>query len=231
MTQRISGPNDPVRDYLRKSGAPHSVVTRGLRGLVENWERVVQQVLEGYPLTLDDYLNDMDGRQLLANALELAPAEVRDAFLPRVAEAGQHGGGEARQLGHAIAAAPGREARQEALGARLGERNGAVLPGDGGDEEVVTAHAEPVAIGEECRGGHHGVVQDGAVAAAVHEDRAFRCGQDAGVAPGDLEALEREVAALEAAQGDGAAEGEGEVAGDEVEGDRHAAVRARRGLP
>lgn len=87
MTQRISGPNDPVRDYLRRSGAPHSVVTRGLRGLVENWERVVQQVLEGYPLTLDDYLNDMDGRQLLANALELAPAEVRDAFLPRVAEA------------------------------------------------------------------------------------------------------------------------------------------------
>lgn len=87
MTQRTSGPNDPVREYLRKSGAPYSVVTQGLRGLVENWERVVAQVVEGYPLTLDDYLNDMDSRQLLANALELAPDEVRDAFLPRVHDA------------------------------------------------------------------------------------------------------------------------------------------------
>src|SRR5512141_3479389 len=87
MSSRDSGPNDPVREYLRQSGAPYSVVVQGLRGLVENWERVVALVLEGYNLTLDDYLNDMDGRQLLANALELAPEEVRDAFLPRVRDA------------------------------------------------------------------------------------------------------------------------------------------------
>jgi hypothetical protein len=87
MTHRISGPNDPVRDYLRRSGAPYSVVAQGLRGLVENWERVVNQVVEGYNLTLDDYLNDMDGRQMLANALELAPEEVRAAFLTRVHDA------------------------------------------------------------------------------------------------------------------------------------------------
>jgi len=87
MNQRTSGSNDPVRDYLRKSGAPYSVVAQGLRGLVENWERVVAQVVEGYDLTLDDYLNDMDGRQLLQNALELAPDEVREAFFPRVRDA------------------------------------------------------------------------------------------------------------------------------------------------
>ncbi len=87
MNSRSSGPNDPVRDYLRRSGAPYSVVAQGLRGLVENWERVVAQVLQGYNLTLDDYLNDMDGRQLLENALELAPEEVRNAFLPRVHDA------------------------------------------------------------------------------------------------------------------------------------------------
>ena len=44
-----SGPDDPVRDYLRRSGAPYSVVAQGLRGLVENWERVVDQVLERLP--------------------------------------------------------------------------------------------------------------------------------------------------------------------------------------
>lgn len=87
MTQRTSGQNDPVRDYLRRSGAPYSVVAQGLRGLVENWERVVDLVVAGYPLGLDDYLNDMDGRQLLQNALDLAPDEVRDAFLPRVRDA------------------------------------------------------------------------------------------------------------------------------------------------
>jgi hypothetical protein len=87
MSDRISGPRDPIREYLRKSGAPYSVVVQGLRGLVENWERVVQQVAAGYNLTLDDYLNDMDARQLLQNALELAPAEVREAFLPRVRDA------------------------------------------------------------------------------------------------------------------------------------------------
>ncbi len=87
MSQRTSGPNDPVRDYLRRSGASYAVVAQGLRGLVENWERVVAQVIEGYNLTLDDYLNDMDSRQLLANALELTPDEVRNAFLPRVSDA------------------------------------------------------------------------------------------------------------------------------------------------
>jgi hypothetical protein len=87
MTQRASGPNDPVREYLRRSGAPYSVVAQGLRGLVENWERVVAQIVAGYDLTLDDYLNDMDGRQLLENALELAPEEVRGAFIARVREA------------------------------------------------------------------------------------------------------------------------------------------------
>jgi hypothetical protein len=87
MSSPSSSSDDPVREYLRLSGAPYAVVAQGLRGLVENWERVVAQVLEGYNLTLDDYLNDMDGRQLLENALELAPEEVRDPFLPRVHDA------------------------------------------------------------------------------------------------------------------------------------------------
>ena len=78
---------DPVQAYLRSQGAPHHVVANGLRGLVENWERVVRVVMEGYQLGLDDYLNDMDGRQMLENALGVAPPDVRDLFLSRVEDA------------------------------------------------------------------------------------------------------------------------------------------------
>jgi hypothetical protein len=76
--------SDPVRDFLRQSGASHSVIASGLRGLVENWERVVRDVSKGYNLTFDDYLNDMDGRQLLENAMGLAPEEIREAYRERV---------------------------------------------------------------------------------------------------------------------------------------------------
>ncbi len=87
---------DPVRDYLRQSGASHSVIASGLRGLVENWERVVKEVTRGYNLTFDDYLNDMDGRQLLENAMSLAPAEIRDAYLDRIRSADQRAEGALR---------------------------------------------------------------------------------------------------------------------------------------
>ncbi len=78
---------DPVREYLRKSGASHRVITNGLRGLVENWERVVRDLAQGYQLTFDDYLNDMDGRQLLENAVGFAPEEIRAAYRDRIAAA------------------------------------------------------------------------------------------------------------------------------------------------
>ena len=78
---------DPVREFLRQQGAPYHVISSGLRGLVENWERIVEMVVQGYPLTLDDYLNDMDGRQLLENAMKLAPLEVRKQFTARLRDA------------------------------------------------------------------------------------------------------------------------------------------------
>ena len=55
-----------TREFLRARGCPEPVVSGGADGLVEEWERVVAQVEQGYPLGLDDYLNDMDGRELIA---------------------------------------------------------------------------------------------------------------------------------------------------------------------
>lgn len=80
-------PEDPLTAYLIGQGAPYAIVASGLLGLVENWERIVGVVVSGYPLGLDDYLNDMDGRQMLENALELVPVDARRAFVDRVRNA------------------------------------------------------------------------------------------------------------------------------------------------
>lgn len=63
-----------VRAFLRARGCPPGVVAGGLEGLIAEWERVAESVEQGYPLdTLDDYLNDMDGRELIEEALAAVP--------------------------------------------------------------------------------------------------------------------------------------------------------------
>ena len=74
---------ETVRDFLRRRGSPDTVVARGLAGLLESWERTVESVARGYPYGLDDYLNDLDGRQLIedvwgaASDIERARVEAR----------------------------------------------------------------------------------------------------------------------------------------------------------
>ena len=75
---------DPVRNFLRNRGCPGHVINGGLHGLAENWESTIQAVKKGYNFGLDDYLNDLDGRQLLEEALAVAPKEQKEAFLKRV---------------------------------------------------------------------------------------------------------------------------------------------------
>ena len=75
---------DPVGEFLRKRGCPEYVVQGGLRGLTEGWEEVVRSVEEGYSLGLDDYLNDMDGRQLLEESLRVASAADKREYLRRI---------------------------------------------------------------------------------------------------------------------------------------------------
>jgi hypothetical protein len=72
--------DDAVRDLLRARGCPESVVAGGLGGLLEAWAEAVDGAERGWTLGLDDWLNELDARQLLAEALErAAPAERRRA--------------------------------------------------------------------------------------------------------------------------------------------------------
>ncbi len=59
-----------LEQFFREEGAPDTVVQGGLAVLLAGWERTVASVETGYPGDYEDYLGDLDGRQLLAQALE-----------------------------------------------------------------------------------------------------------------------------------------------------------------
>jgi hypothetical protein len=68
-----------VRAFLEARGCDAAVIERGLDGLIADWEEVAAAIDRGYPLdTLDDYLNDMDTRQLIHDVV---------AAIPRAAQA------------------------------------------------------------------------------------------------------------------------------------------------
>jgi hypothetical protein len=79
--------NDPVRDFLRARGSAEHLIESGLAGLVEGWENIVGAVEAGYMLGLDDYLNDLELRQLLDEAWAVAIPAQRAAYAERIKQA------------------------------------------------------------------------------------------------------------------------------------------------
>jgi len=76
--------DDPVVQFLRERGCSDEVVEGGLDGLIADWERTTTEVERGYTLGLDDYLNDLDGRQILEDAIELLPEADAESVLQRI---------------------------------------------------------------------------------------------------------------------------------------------------
>ena len=79
--------DDPVTEYLAERGVASRLVEGGLSGLADRWEAIADALEDGYDLTLDDWLNDMDLRDILAGALAVAPDAARTAVSAQVAEA------------------------------------------------------------------------------------------------------------------------------------------------
>jgi hypothetical protein len=80
---------DVVRDYLQQRGYADYVVSEGIEGLVKRWEHVVASVVSQQEQFQDDYLNDMDGRRILEEALAVATPEESARWKVRVADADQ----------------------------------------------------------------------------------------------------------------------------------------------
>lgn len=74
------------REFLKTKGAADHVVLGGVTGLLEGWEKVVAAVGQGYALGLDDYLNDMDGRQLLEETLAILPEGERQTYREKLTQ-------------------------------------------------------------------------------------------------------------------------------------------------
>lgn len=79
--------SDPVREYLRKKGCAQHVVSGGVEGLVGKWEDTVESIGRGYQFGLDDYLNDLDGRQLIEEAMAIDGAANRLKYGDRLRRA------------------------------------------------------------------------------------------------------------------------------------------------
>ncbi len=79
--------HDAVHTYLISRGCSPLVVRRGLSGLLDQWSGIVAAVERGRDASLDEWLNDMDLRDILAGALAASPPRDRRAAAIRLDDA------------------------------------------------------------------------------------------------------------------------------------------------
>ena len=78
-----------IAEYLRKRGYADHVVRGGLAGLVKTWESVAEGLTRSNPayIMYEEFLNDVDGRRILRECMELVEARELAQISRRVAEA------------------------------------------------------------------------------------------------------------------------------------------------
>jgi hypothetical protein len=69
--------SDAVTRYLAERGVSDSIRRSGLGGIVARWSAIASTAGR-YDLTLDDWLNDLDLRDVIAGAIAVAPMRERE---------------------------------------------------------------------------------------------------------------------------------------------------------
>ncbi len=87
MAAKTMTQTDAVRDFLKERGAAAHLVKSGLPGLVDRWERISEDIATGYELSLEDLLADLDLRNLIAGALDVATEEEKAGIQAKLATA------------------------------------------------------------------------------------------------------------------------------------------------
>jgi hypothetical protein len=81
-------PVDPVVAFLRERGQADEILAEGAEGLVARWEQAAREAeRERYPFGIEDWLNELDGRQLLHELASTVRGSVCDGLAARLAEA------------------------------------------------------------------------------------------------------------------------------------------------
>lgn len=82
MTRQGTGKHgstaDPVRAYLRSRGVSDDIVEGGLDSAIDRWDSI-SKTAKDYDFTLDDWLNDMDLRDIIHGALSAATVAERES--------------------------------------------------------------------------------------------------------------------------------------------------------
>jgi hypothetical protein len=73
------GPLDGVAEYFEERGVSVAVRKKGLRGIIAEWGMIAQNAAH-YDLTLFDWMNDLDLRDIIAGALAVAPESERNGL-------------------------------------------------------------------------------------------------------------------------------------------------------
>lgn len=78
--------SDSIREYLQSKQYAKHVADGGLEALLGRWEWLVNSVAHGDEWGYEDWVNEMDGRRILEEALALLPLEEQTSTKAHVAE-------------------------------------------------------------------------------------------------------------------------------------------------
>ena len=85
-SKNVRRASDGVRLYMRSRGVSDDLIDGGLDGAVDRWD-VIARSAKDYDFTLDDWLNDMDLRDIIEGALQAAGEAERAEVSRRLANA------------------------------------------------------------------------------------------------------------------------------------------------
>lgn len=73
----MPAPSPSIRQYCKRRGFSSRVCESGFDYLLDGWQDVVARICAGYNALFDEYLDDMDGRGIIAELLPLASDSER----------------------------------------------------------------------------------------------------------------------------------------------------------
>lgn len=82
--------SEAVREFLSERGLAEEIVAGGAEGFVDRWEQAAREAeRERYPFGIEDWLNELDGRQLLHELHAAMPDALPASLAARLEDADQ----------------------------------------------------------------------------------------------------------------------------------------------